>query len=246
VVHGKFDVHQLVTQFRDFVTHKTVEEGWMLYVDVNTPDITAKIWRKQEPDGAHCWQAWSILQGVTCPVLLKLNKDYEFRRKYMEYTTSYYPLETKEEENGDYKHTVYWRVKLPFVGYFTAEREYLFYRTQVQVDDVTVVLDESIDHHDQVPKNPSYVRVDNYNSAMIFRDKEGGCTEVMIKYLTPLNIKMPIPQSLLNWGAGVGLNKYLGAIKKAIEEYQDKSQTEETEREVDDGEKNKSIWRKIL
>jgi len=134
----------------------------------------------------------------------------------------YYPLEREDNENGDYSHIVYWRVKLLLVlGYFTAECKYLFRRTQKSVGSLIVVLDESIHEHAQAPKNNKYVRVEDYNTATIFKQKEVGKVEILLKYLTPINIKMPIPQSMLNWGASVGLNRYLEIMKKAIMEYKE-------------------------
>jgi len=214
---AKFDLNQLVQEFNDF--DKTVDMSWEIFVNVINSDITAKIWRRPEVDGTN-WQSWALLSGVAASELLEIYGDYDFRRKYMELTTSYFPIEREDKENGDYSHVVYWRVKLPLVGYFTAEREYLFRRTQKKIGDVTILLDESMPEHDQAPKNSKYVRVANYNSAMIFKEKEDHKAEVFVKYLTPLNIQMPIPQALLNWGATVGLNRYLTILKKAITEHQ--------------------------
>jgi len=216
----KFDLNQLLVEFKEFTEkEQRVDDTWQLFVNVQNADIVSKIWRRPESDGANCWQLWAIMNGVSSSELLEIFKDYDFRRKYMQLTTSYYPLEREDKENGDYSHIVYWRAKMPLIGYFTAEREYLFRRSQCKLEDVTIILDESIQEHEQVPTNSKYVRISDYNVAMIFKEYEDQKAEVFVKYLTPLNIKMPIPQSVLNWCAGVGLNQYLSILKKAIAEF---------------------------
>jgi len=216
----KFDLNQLLVEFKEFSAKEhTLDDSWQLFVDVQNDDIVSKIWRRPESDGSNCWQSWTIINGVSSAEFLEIYKDYDFRRKYETLTTSYYPLVREDKENGDYSHIVYWRSKLPLVGYFTAEREYLFRRSQCKLEDVTIVLDESIQEHEKAPLNPNYVRIPDYNVAMIFKEYEDQKAEVFMKYLTPLNIKMPIPQAVLNWFAGVGLNYFQSMLKKSIAEF---------------------------
>eukprot|EP01124_Arcella_intermedia_P028081 TRINITY_DN5639_c0_g1_i1.p1 TRINITY_DN5639_c0_g1~~TRINITY_DN5639_c0_g1_i1.p1 ORF type:complete len:226 (-),score=56.40 TRINITY_DN5639_c0_g1_i1:109-786(-) len=220
---GRFNLEELVEEFRRYSEEKTIEATWEPFVEVNNEDVVTKVWRRPEPDGSNGWQSWAIVSGVVPHKLLQIYGDYEFRKQYMEYTTSYLPLEREDKENGDYNHVVYWRVTMPLIGYFTSEREYLFRRTQTKIGDCTVVLDESLTEHALAPLNDKYVRISSYNMAIVVKELEGGKTEVLMKYLTPLNIAMPLPQKLLNWGASVGLNKYLNAVKKAIQEYDKKT-----------------------
>jgi len=118
----------------------------------------------------------------------------------------------KKSEGGD---LIQWRVKFNFP--FISDREYLFTRHVAIVDDTIIFLDKQADD-DMHPPKKSVTRVANYNNAICLH-QVGNDVVMGQDYLTALDLRMSLPNWLINWAAGAGVKSILGLYRDAIQKY---------------------------
>lgn len=110
---------------------------------------------------------------------------------------------------------IQWRVKFNFP--FISDREYLFTRHVHMLDDTVVFLDKQADDSLHEPKK-GMTRVNGYNNAICL--KQVGEDVIMGQdYITALDLRMSLPNWLINWAAGAGVKGMLGMYRDAVDKY---------------------------
>lgn len=123
-------------------------------------------------------------------------------------------MEKIDEIDGESEEDSYivlkWRVHISFP--FISDREYCFKRKEKIVDDVWIVIDQTVEHEKAVvKKNP--VRIDTYNNAICLK-KQGDDVIMYQNYLTALDFKMSLPSWLLNWASGAGVKNLISLYRE--------------------------------
>jgi len=129
---------------------------------------------------------------------------------------------------------LYWRVKfgLPLIS----DREYLFTRQVEKKDGLYCIFDKNL-ITDKVPETKKVVRVTTYNSYIIL-EQDGDNVVMFNAYVTPLDLKMPLPSwvriqylkqrlkltlpghiQLVNWAASTGVKNVVTSYRDSYEKY---------------------------
>lgn len=110
---------------------------------------------------------------------------------------------------------IQWRVKFNFP--FISDREYLFTRHVHVLDDTVIFLDKQADDSLHEPKK-GITRVAGYNNATCL--KQVGEDVIMGQdYVTALDLRMSLPNWLINWAAGAGVKSMIGLYREAVNKY---------------------------
>jgi hypothetical protein len=118
----------------------------------------------------------------------------------------------KKTEEGD---LIQWRVKFNFP--FVNDREYLFTRHSAIIDGTVIYIDREASD-DLSPPKKGVTRVANYNNSICLF-QEGNDVVMGQDYLTALDLRMSLPNWLINWAAGAGVKGLLSLYRDAIKKY---------------------------
>lgn len=110
---------------------------------------------------------------------------------------------------------IQWRVKFNFP--FISDREYLFVRHEHEIDGVTIFLDKQA-NDDLHPPEKKVTRVNGYNNATCLV-QDGEDVVMGQDYISPLDLRMSLPNWLINWAAGAGVKSMIELYRKAVEKY---------------------------
>lgn len=175
--------------------------------------------------GLYLYKLIGTLRNVTLEDFRGVVNDLEYRGFWDVYTHSLScvqkmestPIDITQEEGeksaeGD---LVQWRVKFNFP--FISDREYLFVRHVHEIDGVVIFLDKQANDELSPPKK-SVTRVANYNNAICLL-QEGDDVIMGQDYITALDLRMSLPNWLINWAAGAGVKGMIGLYRDAIKKY---------------------------
>lgn len=165
-----------------------------------------------------------ILKDVVLEDFKGVVNDLEYRCAWDNYTHSLskvqkvdpIPMDGQDEEQkseeGD---LLRWRVKFNFP--FINDREYLFSRHVATLDGTIIYIDRQMSD-DLHPPKKGVTRVANYNNAICLH--QDGANVIMGQdYLTALDLRMSLPNWLINWAAGSGVKSFIGLYKEAVKKY---------------------------
>lgn len=110
---------------------------------------------------------------------------------------------------------IQWRVKFNFP--FISDREYLFTRHVHEYDGTVIFLDKQADDELQ-PAKKGVTRVNNYNNAICLV-QDGEDVIMGQDYITALDLRMSLPNWLINWAAGSGVKSMIGLYHDAVDKY---------------------------
>jgi len=203
-----------------------IGDGWDLFISKEEDEVNFKVWRRRAEGGLFAYKTWAKIPHYEPEFLVNLQRDLDFRRNYIEHTPELRIIESNDVDGG-YDDIIYWRIKIPIIP-FVSERDYIFKRSMRKIDDSFIIYDVSVDHPD-VPLNKKYVRIEEYERCMVAR-KSGDDIEVFVHYIKAVDLKMHIPNVLVNWAASSGFKSYFEKLMKSLsdyEEYLNENQDEE-------------------
>ena len=165
-----------------------------------------------------------MLKDVVLEDFMGVVNDLEYRASWDNYTHSLSKVqkvdaiamdgeeESKKSEEGD---LIQWRVKFNFP--FVNDREYLFSRHVAVLDGTVIYIDRQMPDEMSPPKK-GITRVANYNNSICLH-QEGNNVIMGQDYLTPLDLRMSLPNWLINWAAGAGVKSLIASYKEAVKKY---------------------------
>lgn len=162
------------------------------------------------------YRIYGVLKGVDYQNFIDFYKDYEYRLVWDPYSSQLDKIdEVDGSEDEDPYIVIKWRIHISFP--FISDREYCFKRRDKFIEDIWVILDQTVEHEKAVlKKNP--VRIGSYNCAITIK-KEGDDLVLYQNYLTALDFKMSLPKWLLNWASGSGVKNLMSLYREHATKY---------------------------
>jgi hypothetical protein len=190
-----------------------------------SPSQTALLNSSQQ-SGLYLYKVIGKIEGVKVEDFEGVVSNLQYRCSWDIYTHSLASVgtvhripidhENPEVTTPDEGMMLQWRVKFNFP--FISDREYLFTRHKAVVDDTIIFIDRQSEAHDQYPPKKGITRVAGYNNAICLL-QEGDGVLMGQDYLTALDLRMSLPNWLINWAAGAGVKGILSLYRDAIKGY---------------------------
>eukprot|EP01119_Soliformovum_irregulare_P024628 TRINITY_DN8870_c0_g1_i1.p1 TRINITY_DN8870_c0_g1~~TRINITY_DN8870_c0_g1_i1.p1 ORF type:complete len:212 (-),score=45.30 TRINITY_DN8870_c0_g1_i1:14-649(-) len=170
--------------------------------------------RPLEGTGLYEYYAKGFFNGITAKAMFDSGMDTQYRTEWDNNT-----IKVEEIDKTDRGTCVYWQCKFPFP---LSNRDYVYWRkTREEPEKNIFMMYSQSGPHEKMPEAKGFVRVDNYKSRMIVRQKDENSTEYALIYADDL--KGSIPKWAVNWAVSTALPDFIKKLYTATKGYMDKT-----------------------